>query len=99
MPCRFKRGRGRTPEANSVDQNGNSENEKDPFLDQFRQRKKRRLIEENSEVEQVGIAENPESTRHKQGREGLFELIQNVLVMECSKGLVRGQGNIKKYIM
>ena len=68
---KFKRGRGRPPEANSVDQNGNSdEDEKDPFLEQFRQRKKRRLLEENSEVEQVGITENPESTRHKQVREG-----------------------------
>ena len=67
---KFKRGRGRPPEANSVDQNGNSdEDEKDPFFEQFRQRKKRRLLEENDEVEQVGITENPESTKQKQVRE------------------------------
>ena len=67
---KFKRGRGRPPEANSVDQNGNSdEDEKDPFLEQFRQRKKRRLLEENDKVEQVSITENPESTVQKQVRE------------------------------
>merc|ERR1712112_208805 len=66
---RFKRGRGRPPEANSVDQNGNSEDERDPFLEQFRQRKKRRIIEENRDVEPDGIADNPEPTRHKQVRE------------------------------
>ena len=37
---------------------------------QKKRKEKKRLIEENSEVEQVGIAENPESTRHKQVREG-----------------------------
>ena len=39
------------------------------FFEQFRQRKKRRLLEENDEVEQVGITENPESTKQKQVRE------------------------------
>ena len=62
----MKRGRGRPPEANRVDQNSNSEDDKDPFLEQFRQRKKRRISEENRNVEPVGNAENPKSTRHEQ---------------------------------
>ena len=66
---RFKRGRGRPPEANRVDQNSNSEDDKDPFLEQFRQRKKRRVAEETRNVEPDGNAENPKPTRHEQVRD------------------------------